>query len=119
MTYFNFLMEHAGAPSPRKVCVVAYREEWANRQIVDELRITWASAEVCLVENPPSHSCDLLVLPFDGDTPANVSAIDRSLQTSWIMIYGLENRRIWVFQKRIAISFVESARRFRSARRIL
>ena len=119
MTYLEFLMERAGGPSPRIICVLRHGEEWANRQIVDELRVTWPLAEVSFVGNGRLRPCDLLVVPFDGDSPANARPLDNTLRTNWVMIYGLENRRIWVFRKQMAISFVASARRFRAARRIL
>ena len=119
MIYFRFLMEHAGAPSPRSICILRHCEEWANRQIVDELSVTWPWAKVFMLGDEKLHSCDLLVVPFDGDSAADAPPLDPTFCTNWIMIYGLEKRRIWVFRKELAISFLASARRFRAARRIL
>ena len=119
MIYFNFLMELAGAPSPGSICILRHGEEWANRQIVDELSVTWPSAKVFVLGDEKLHSCDLLVVPFDGDSAADAPPLDPTVCTNWIMIYGLEKRRIWVFRKELAISFLASARRFRAARRIL
>jgi len=119
MIYFRFLMERAGAPSPRRICILRHCEEWANRQIVDELSVTWPSAKVFMLGDEKLHSCDLLVVPFDGDSAADAPALDPTFCTNWIIIYGLEKRRIWIFRKELAISFLASARRFRAARRIL
>jgi hypothetical protein len=119
MTYLKFLMERASGPSPRSICVFCHCEEWANRQIVDELGVTWPLAEISLFEGGKLHPCDLLVVPFDGDSAADAPPLDPTFCTNWIMIYGLEKRRIWVFRKELAISFLASARRFRAARRIL
>ncbi|SRR6266480_4486588 len=119
MTYLKFLMERASAPSPRSICIVCHREEWGNRQIVDELSAMWPSAAVSLVGDGKLHSCDLLVVPFDGDSPADAPLVDDTFCTNWVMIYGLENRRIWVFRKKMAMAFLASARRYRVARKIL
>jgi hypothetical protein len=119
MTYLKFLMERAGAQSPRSICILCHREEWANRQIVDELSVTWPLAEISLFGDEKLHSCDLLVVPFDGDSPANAPALDADFRTNWIIIYGLEKRRIWVFEKKMAMAFLTSARRFQVARKIL
>jgi len=119
MTYLKFLMERAGGPSPRSICVLCHCEEWANRQIVDELSVTWPLAEVSLLGDRKLRSCDLLVVPFDGDSPADAPPLLADVCTNWIMIYGLENRRIWVFRKKMAMAFLASARRFQVARQIL
>ncbi len=113
MTYLKFLMERAGGPSPRSICVLCHCEEWENRQILDELSVTWPLAEVSLLGDRKLHSCDLLVVPFDGDSPAAAPPLDATFCTNWIMIYGLEKRRIWVFRKEMAIAFL--ARRLRAA----
>ena len=119
MTYLKFLMERASAPSPRSICVLGRSEEWANRQIIDELTVTWPMAKVFLFEGGKLHPCDLLVVPFDGDSPADAPPVDKIICTDWVMIYGLENRRIWVFRKSMAMAFLASVRRFRVARKIL
>jgi len=76
-------------------------------------------AKVFLFEGGKLHPCDLLVVPFDGDSPADAPPLDDSFCASWVMIYGLENRRIWVFRKKMAVVFLASARRYRVARKIL
>ncbi len=119
MTYLKFLMERASAPSPRSICILGHSEEWANRQIIDELTVTWPLAEKSLLWDGKLHSCDLLVVPFDGDSPADAPPLDKTICTDWVMIYGLENRRIWVFRKSMAMAFLASVRRFRVARKIL
>jgi hypothetical protein len=119
MTYLKFLMERASAPSPRSICILGHCGEWANRQIIDELTVTWPLAEKSLLRDGKLHSCDLLVVPFDGDSPADAPPLDKTIRTDWVMIYGLENRRIWVFRKELAISFLASVRRLRVARKIL
>jgi hypothetical protein len=119
MIYFRFLMERAGGPPPHSICILGHCEEWANRQIVDELSVTWPLAKVFMLGDEKLHSCDLLVVPFDGDSAADAPPLDATFCTNWIMIYGLERRRIWIFRKEMAMSFLASARRFRAARRIL
>lgn len=119
MTYLKFLLERAGGPSPRSIGILRHREEWANRQIVDELAVTWPSAELSLVGDGKLHSCDLLVVPFDGDSPANAPPFQAAVCTDWIAIYGLEGRRIWIFRKERALAFLTSARRYQALRKIL
>jgi hypothetical protein len=119
MTYLKFLMERASGPSPRSICILCHCEEWANRQIVDELSLTWPLADVSLFGGGKLPSCDLLVVPFDGDSPANAPHLDATFCPNWIILYGLEKRRIWVFRKEMAMAFIASARRFQIARKIL
>jgi hypothetical protein len=119
MPYLKFLLKRAGTQSPGSICILAHREEWANHQLVDEMRAVWPAAEVALVKTWRPSGCDLLILPFDGDSPVAAPPLDASTPAKWVMFYGLERRRIWVFQKEPAMAFLAKARRLQTARKIL
>jgi hypothetical protein len=97
-SYLRFLIERGVAPAPAIIRVVAHSEEWANRQDMEELRSTWPAANSALLEVGTFLSCDLLVVTFDGDLPVNPCAFEQKYPAPWVIFYGLEMRRISVFQ---------------------
>jgi hypothetical protein len=110
MTYLNFLRERAGAPVPGRICVLAHGEEWVNRQILDELHSAWPSAEVASIEGTSFSACDLLVVPFNNKAPVGPFSFEQNCRAPWVMLYGLEMRRIWVFESDKALKHLRTTR---------
>jgi hypothetical protein len=119
MSLLEFLMRRAGAPPPRVVCILSHPEEWANRQLLEEIQSNWPEVNVALDGRGELTSCDLYVIPFDGDSPAGITQLEPSIPARWIILYGLERRRIWVLNKKQAIALVRRFRRLKWVRKIL
>ena len=119
MAYLEYLIHRAGVPPPARICVVCPVEEWANRQIADELDVLWPEAAVTLVEDVKSTASDLLVIPVDGDLPSCMPMFNTVLDANWIIFYGLAKRQIWVFRTESARDFSAAVRRSLTLRYLL
>ena len=142
MPYLSFLLERAGAPPPKSILILQHQEEWASRQIADEACNCWPEAQIRFApqpsnqdstREPPSNggasfrvknhlsapSCELLIIPFDGDTPAVLDSRTLLGDAAWVVLYGLEERRVWALRADAARKFLSTARRLRLLRRFL
>jgi hypothetical protein len=119
MPYLNFLLERSGAPRPLRISIHSHPEKWVNVQIFDEITNEWPDSVVSEINSHESSQGDLIVLPFDGDSPAKVQYPAINSIADWVMLYGLERRRIWILPREEAVALVLRARRFRALRKIL
>jgi len=100
--YLKFVLERAGAPPFPRIRILPYQEEWANRQMVDEFQAAFPGTEIALTPEAASAGPDLIVLPhmygFLEEHPGGLD-LYRKLSASrgaWVMLYGLDYRRIKV-----------------------
>jgi hypothetical protein len=70
--------------------------------------------------NPEEKSrVDMLVMPFEGSSPVYITLPLKSIEAEWIMLYGLERRRIWILPREEAVALVLQAKRLKMVRCIL
>jgi len=118
-SYLRFLMERAGCPEPKRIHLVSPVEEWAERQIIDEIKLTWPSAEVVAAGGMQGIPCDLVIVPFDGHVATRLPIYERNGRANWVMFYGLELRRIRVFEFDDAARYLQSTQRYGRIQHIL
>ena len=130
--YLNYVLSRAGAPDPRRVVLLPYGEEWANRQIEDEFAVIFPDVPFASEARPTPAAGTLLVIPFMNSFAAEAKDLDdycRTLSNArdvWVMLYGLRVRAISVLPAtdvplylrrcRRAASILRWAARFRLVR---
>jgi hypothetical protein len=119
MAYLDYLRERVHAPVPERLALLNPREEWMRSQIVDEIRDEWPGCSVKIIKPGEESKADMIVVPFDGKSPADITIPFQNLSSEWVMLYGLERRRIWILRRKEAISLVLKARRLRKVRALL
>ena len=119
MAYLDYLRERVHAPVPERVVLIAPSEEWMRFQIIDEIRNEWSGCSVEIVKTGDKSRADMMVLPFEGKSPADIMVPVTTLTAEWVMLYGLQRRRIWLLPREEAISLVLQAKCLKSLRRIL
>ena len=116
--YVRFVLDRAAVPPPTRIVVMTHREEWANRQIADELRSILPAATVTFETAPTVTSADLLIVPFLDDflTETVQPVLGSDAQRLWVMLYGLRRRSITLLQgPQLATRY----RRYRRTRSVL
>jgi hypothetical protein len=104
--YIKFMLDHAGAPTPKTVAVLKHEQRWVDAQIVDEFKNVFPGVRVTLYDIIEKNCGDLVVLPFIGDFLINLPGgvpLFRTLQqerNTWVMLYRLDFRRIEVLPAR-------------------
>jgi hypothetical protein len=119
MAYLDYLRERVHAPVPERVVLIAPSEEWMRFQIIDEIRNEWSGCSVDIVKTGEKSLANMLVVPFEGKSPAHITLPLKNLKSEWIMLYGLERRRIWILPRNQAIALIRQVKRLKSLRRIL
>ena len=98
--YLKYILKRASIPLPRKITVLRFEQEWANRQIVDELKSAFNGVEVSVISRVELPMPEFIVLPymdeFMSEVPGGVDLYRqlRSEKSSWVMTYGLRYRKI-------------------------
>jgi len=116
MAYLNFLLERVNAPLPRFVALVAPKQDWIRTQIVDEILDEWPGCSVKLVNPEEEYDADMLVVPFEGKSLENITFPFKKLSSLWVILYGLERRRIWILSRKEALALIRKARLLRKLR---
>jgi hypothetical protein len=104
--YLRYVLNRAGAPSPRTIAVLKHEHGWVNRQIVDEFKDVFPEARVGLYDGIEEGREELMVLPFIGDflsnVPEGVSLYHNFPwnRNAWVMLYRLDDRRIELLEAR-------------------
>jgi len=100
--YLTFLLKRCGAPPPRRIVLLKHELDWANHQIEDEFRHLYADTEMLVTPDISLSPGDLLVLPHLRDfvtefhTGPDLFRKLRNTTGVWVMVYGLEFRRVEV-----------------------
>jgi len=115
--YLKYVLNRAGAPEPCTIAVHPTRAEWADRQLFDELRETFPIADLSLYSN--NSPADLLVVASLDKYPDFSSLRSNPVNAPWVMLYGLESRRIWVLRSTDAHIFLNKISRLSTLRKIL
>ncbi|MCU0916677.1 MAG: hypothetical protein MUC88_19265 [Planctomycetes bacterium] len=92
--------------------------DWADAQMVDEFRFQFTPCAVELVEDLHGGSWDLLVLPYFepilADAPGAARCAEvRANDAAWVLLYGLDYRRIQVLPAGKVASYYRRAIRLR------
>ncbi len=123
--YLRFAIDHVGAPVPQIVHILKRDELWANQQLMDEFQFQFPDSTICLVETLNKGPVDLFVLPYMHnlffENPGG-RAIYHNLQgvgASWVMLYGLDYRRILVMPANDLSGYYKRAKRLQRVVRIL
>jgi hypothetical protein len=119
MAYLDYLRERVHAPVPQVVTLFDPQQEWIKMQIADEILDEWPGCSVKMITTGEESKADMLVVPFEGKSPAHITVPIQNLSSEWIMLYGLERRRIWILPRKQAIALIRQAKRLKSLRRIL
>jgi hypothetical protein len=119
MAYLNFLRERVHAPVPRLLALFDPMQEWVSRQIVDEIRDEWPGCSVKMIKPGEESKADMIVVPFEGKSPTEIAVAFHNLSSEWVMLYGLDRRRIWILPLKEAIALVRKARQLRKVRGLL
>lgn len=97
--YLKHVLGRANIVPCRTIRILRPQQEWAQRQLVDELATLYPEASIALTDQPDSDPCDLLVLPFMDELSELVRderlrERTKILPDQLVLIYGLRWRHI-------------------------
>jgi len=119
MPYLDYLRERVHAPVPERIALLTPPEEWMRFQIIDEIRNEWPGCSVTMMKAGEVSRVDMLIMPFEGKSPAHISIPHKEIKAEWIMLYGLVRRRIWILPRKEAVALVSQAKRLKTVRMLL
>ena len=102
--YLRFVLDRFGAPTQRleRIVILCHQQDWANQHLLDEFRFQFPNSSVNLTQNVDLNNVDLIILPymhnFFNELPGGkkMYACLRKVDSPWIMLYGLDYRKIMV-----------------------
>ena len=123
--YLKFAIERVGAGELQRIQILKREESWANRQLVDEFKFQFPDCSVRLTETVDANHGDLLVVPYMHDffieLPGGkkMYACLRKENDSWVMLYGLDYRKILVMPTNHLMGYYKRGKRLLRMFRIL
>jgi len=123
--YLRFALDRVQAPRPKQIVILRHQHDWANRQLVDEFKFQFPDCSVRLTETVDANHGDLFVVPymhdFFNELPGGkrMYACLRKENDSWVMLYGLDYRRIIVMPASDLVGYYKRGKRLLRMFRIL
>lgn len=110
--YLRFVLQRSNVPDPARITIKRPMHDWAIHQLADEFASAFPSAEIRVGEIDSAAGSDLYVLSYSGpfDSRDRTAWPEyrrlRQLRNAWVMLYGLDYRRIVLLRAPQAFRYV-------------